>query len=291
MANILGVGSISGVIYKAENIVNGKVYIGQTTKSLRHRKNAHLATSRLDSGLKRNSLFMRAIRKYGTHNFKWEIIDSSNNHFELSSKEIFWIGYYEANNPSKGYNMTEGGEGTVGFTHKEETKDFISKLNTGRAKTEEWRQKHSKNMTGVNNPRTELDEKSVVNIKKLIINNRSNKEIATELGVSKYAVSRIRTGKTFSEIEVEGFTPKKSKRKTKKYLTSEQVIEILLLLIDDKYTLKEIGNVYGVGKHVVYQVKVRKTYSDVDIPDEIIEKYGKFMKAKGFKKENDVWIA
>lgn len=48
------------LIYKATNNINGKIYIGQTTKTLEERKKYHKRDSkRIDN------LFYRAIRKCG----------------------------------------------------------------------------------------------------------------------------------------------------------------------------------------------------------------------------------
>jgi len=54
------------VIYKITNIINGKIYVGKTTRSLKDRWNRHIydaLSNRLDTH------FSRAIRKYGPENF------------------------------------------------------------------------------------------------------------------------------------------------------------------------------------------------------------------------------
>ena len=49
-----------GIIYKITNKVNGKVYIGQTTKSLKKRWTEHVYTNPT-----RKYLLHKAIQKYG----------------------------------------------------------------------------------------------------------------------------------------------------------------------------------------------------------------------------------
>lgn len=101
---------MNNVIYKATNMVNGKVYIGLTTQGLKVRKRRHRGDAL--SG-KSNLVFHIAIRKYGWDNFKWEIIDTAERADELNDKEVYWISYYDSYR--NGYNSTLGGEGISGF--------------------------------------------------------------------------------------------------------------------------------------------------------------------------------
>lgn len=99
-----------GVIYKITNIINQKVYIGQTIQHINTRIRRHFRDA--SNGV--NTVFCKAIRKYGEDNFTWEIIDTATNFEELNQKEIYWI--YECNayvnlDGSNGYNMKIGGEG------------------------------------------------------------------------------------------------------------------------------------------------------------------------------------
>lgn len=89
------------LIYKATNIENGKCYIGQTTKTLEHRKREHL-----DSAKNPIFRFHRAIKMYGADKFIWEVIDTANTVDELNEKEGYWIEHYDSYN--NGYNDTKG---------------------------------------------------------------------------------------------------------------------------------------------------------------------------------------
>lgn len=62
------------IIYKCTNIINDKIYIGKTSKTLEWRMKIHKQSSSYD-----DSLFYRAIRKYGFEKFKWEIIKTCKN--------------------------------------------------------------------------------------------------------------------------------------------------------------------------------------------------------------------
>lgn len=96
------------IIYKATNVINGKVYIGQTTNTLEYRKSQHFRETRSEK--KKNSYFHNAIAKYGEENFIFEQIDSAANMDELNEKEQYWIQFYDSTNENFGYNLDSGGK-------------------------------------------------------------------------------------------------------------------------------------------------------------------------------------
>ena len=112
-----------GIIYCATNSVNGKRYVGQTTRTLKWRWRWHLHYSKIGS----RNLLHKAIRKYGVEVFAIEQIDSADSCEELNSKEILHIKRLASFGPG-GYNLTSGGEG--GFLRSEETRWKISEAKT-----------------------------------------------------------------------------------------------------------------------------------------------------------------
>ena len=95
-----------GYIYKITNTVNGKMYIGQTRRSIEERWKQHIRSSFSDSSFDKGP-FHLAIKKYGVDTFKVEQIEECNNE-ELNDRETYWIEYFDARH--KGYNITTGGE-------------------------------------------------------------------------------------------------------------------------------------------------------------------------------------
>ena len=96
-----------GIVYKAVNQINKKVYIGITSRSLKVRIREH-------NKIKKHSMtfaFSRAIQKYGKENFIWSVEFESGNYAELQQKEIELIKHYNGNS----YNLTDGGQGTLGL--------------------------------------------------------------------------------------------------------------------------------------------------------------------------------
>lgn len=95
------------LIYKVTNLVNNKIYIGQTTTSLNQRKKEHEYRALRGD---RNTYFYSALKSYGFDKFKWEILEENINFQDLNLREEYWINYYNSNNFEFGYNMTKGGD-------------------------------------------------------------------------------------------------------------------------------------------------------------------------------------
>lgn len=75
-----------GFIYKIENIVNRKLYIGSTTKTPNRRFTEHLCF--LNRGNHCNKHLQNAFNKYGCNSFKFEVLEKVNNFNNLPKKEF-----------------------------------------------------------------------------------------------------------------------------------------------------------------------------------------------------------
>jgi group I intron endonuclease len=123
-----------GIIYCATNKVSGKVYIGQTTKTIEQRIKTHLRDMK-----RLNSHFYSALRLYGKEGFIWKTIDSADTKQRLNEIEQYWIKFFEATNKNKGYNLTKGGTGGA-QTDKEVLKK-MSNASKGKHPSEETKKK------------------------------------------------------------------------------------------------------------------------------------------------------
>lgn len=94
------------VIYIATNLVNSKIYIGQTIHYKR-RIREHKCYAK--TGSKEKSPFHDAIKKYGFENFKFEILEECTPDL-LDEREKYWIEHKHSNNKTIGYNITDGGD-------------------------------------------------------------------------------------------------------------------------------------------------------------------------------------
>ena len=120
-------------IYKIENLVNGKVYIGQSV-DIKSRWNEHKWYSKAQTGYAYNYPLYRAFRKYGIDKFNFEIIEECVRE-ELNEREMYYIELYRSYiryEDSNGYNQTLGGEGGICKELSEEAKIKISEANKGR---------------------------------------------------------------------------------------------------------------------------------------------------------------
>lgn len=118
-----------GCIYKITNTINGKLYIGYTTRPIKERMRRHKTDD-----CKTETLLGRAINKYGWENFVYEVILEEEDKEKLLELEQYYIKKFNSLKPN-GYNMTIGGEKLYGennpfygHTHTEETKQKLSEL-------------------------------------------------------------------------------------------------------------------------------------------------------------------
>lgn len=118
---------ISG-IYKIENKINGKIYIGQSVDVFRRLKK-HLWDINKDN----NTYLARALNRYGIENFTYEIIEICSPE-ELDEKEINYIKQYHSyvNDPDGGgYNLNTGGGSNRGWSPTKETREKFAEMNKG----------------------------------------------------------------------------------------------------------------------------------------------------------------
>ena len=109
-----------GVVYKITNKLNGRSYVGKTTRSIEERFGEHARHKKF--------LVDKAICKYGRENFLVEVIEECETIEQLNEREIFWIAELNTKVPN-GYNLTDGGEGTL--NPSKETRAKMSAAQSG----------------------------------------------------------------------------------------------------------------------------------------------------------------
>ena len=185
-------------IYLVQNMENGKVYVGKTSKTLEERWTKHLQCARQGVPY----YFYNAIRKYGPSIFVIRLLCSVEEEKYSGDLEKKYILLFQSHRPENGYNSTLGGEGV---TPNEETKQKIRISNTGQKRSEEARKNMSIALSGTNSPNygRRLSEKHKQNIarahtknipleeiEKLYLSNHNLREIGSMFNVSASAISR-----------------------------------------------------------------------------------------------------
>lgn len=114
-------------IYKIENLVTKKVYVGFAIH-INDRWSTH--RSQLRDGLHHCEHLQRSYDKYGVDNFKYSILEECKEG-ELAIREHYWATLLKAHDRHFGYNIKPTSEdGKV--RHSEETKAKIGKAHKGR---------------------------------------------------------------------------------------------------------------------------------------------------------------
>jgi len=112
------------IIYCLTNTVNGKKYVGMTTKTLEYRVTGHFGNASHDSCM----YILRAIAKYGREAFVPSVLQECATFEEMVEAEKFWIAKFNTMDHTIGYNLTSGGEGTPGHNVSDTTRQLMSEF-------------------------------------------------------------------------------------------------------------------------------------------------------------------
>jgi len=123
-----------GYIYKTINLINNKIYIGQ--------KRGKFDKNYYGSG----KILNKSIKKYGTNNFKVELLCECKDRMELDKKEKYYIKKFNSSITFGNYNIANGGHGGNGMEGKTYEECF------GESKAKQIKEKQSENRTGEKNP-------------------------------------------------------------------------------------------------------------------------------------------
>lgn len=116
------------LVYSHTNKITGKIYIGITSKSPERRW-------RNGEGYIRCKHFYSAIQKYGWDSFEHSILLEGLTEKQAKNEEQKLIRKNKRLGIS--YNITDGGDGNVGWRMSNETKEKIAKAHSGKKLTEE----------------------------------------------------------------------------------------------------------------------------------------------------------
>lgn len=118
-------------IYRIQNIINGKVYIGYT-KTPEQRFKTH--KNSINRKQNNKTVLTLAFKKYGVENFSFDVIYQSLDAYHTKNiMESYFINEYNSHvDFGNGYNMTGGGDGMI--NPSKETLYKIGSANRGKTR-------------------------------------------------------------------------------------------------------------------------------------------------------------
>ena len=210
-------------LYKITNLINGKIYIGQSVHPQRRWiEHCNKANTKTD-----NYPIHLAIAKYGKENFSFEIIEWTEN---FDKREIELIKQYNSLCPN-GYNLARGGNSLAlcGELHPRNTvsnevlikvikelqlnnlsdREIAKEYNLTDKVVADINHGYSHRQENIHYPirekrgKQKLTKEQVQEIKSLLqFSNLSYSEIGSKFGVTKSNIYHINTGRTFKEEKI-----------------------------------------------------------------------------------------
>lgn len=261
-------------VYRATNRVNGKAYVGITSKGASVRWREHVYNARTE----RVCPIHLAILKYGTDAFDVEVIETCLGYDMLRVREVYWIAKLRTRAP-RGYNLTAGGEGMFGYRTSDETKRKMSATKTGKKKSPEMRAKMreialnrppehlakiSAALTGRKIPRDVVEKVRKSNIGRTASPESIEKRMAKIRGMkhtpeSRANMSRAQIGRTFSP---------ESRLKIRDSLRSLTPEHAAIIKFDGLgLRQKDYAILFGVSPQMVNGIVKGRSYEEVTLDD------------------------
>jgi len=94
-------------IYIIRNLVNNKIYIGQS-KDIKRRWAEHKRKYKNESEREHSYLY-NAMRKYGISSFSFDVLEECDETI-LNEREIYYIDKFNSTDHNVGYNISPGGD-------------------------------------------------------------------------------------------------------------------------------------------------------------------------------------
>jgi len=212
-------------IYIIENKVNGKKYIGQSV-NIQSRRSKHFGE--LKRGTHHNGYLQNSYDKYGEENFVHYVVEYCDIDM-LDEREMHYILFFDTTNEQLGYNLDSGG-------------------NLNRKVSEITKEKQRMSSLGTN---SKLTVKDVEEIKKLLLTNLKQKEIADRFGVKLSTINKIAKCKNWTWVCPE-LNDKIIKAHSSKVRKKE---EIALELLNNNVPLKTIEKQIGISYQKLLKLK------------------------------------
>ena len=220
-----------GYVYYICNIVDERIYVG-STNNMRQRRNKHICLLKKNSH--HNLYLQRFYNKHGEDSIYFEIIyvgveyiAQEQYHIETNKKQLFNISM-DATRPG----------GWTGHKHTNETKRKLSEVRKGKG--------------------TKITNEKVIEIKKLLNEGITQKDIAKQFNVVESVVCGINRGKYWSNVDV----PAGETRENTKLSPND--VKKIKILLSQGMTCPDIARSFLVGRTTVQKIKSNKIWKHIN---------------------------
>lgn len=235
-------------IYAIRNILNNKVYIGQTSENFQRRYWHH--KWKLNNNCHDNEYLQNSWNKYGEDNFEYFVIEVVDDEDMLDDLEICYIEKYKSINLS--YNILNGGGGRRGIPMSSHAKAIIGEKNkkhmTGKTHSDTTKAKMSYARTGKKYTRykktTICNDDLIRQIKIDLIKGIKPSVVANKYNVSYKCINGIISNNTWSNIIVDGWEEFYNSRR-KSYRLKPEDHDVIRQLQKDGMTKHELADIYN----------------------------------------------
>lgn len=193
-------------IYQIRNLVNNKIYIGQTTMRFIKRYWHH--QQKLTENTHDNKHLQTAWQKYGPDNFVFEVLHVLKDGEDINKLEIDYIKAAHSDNGECGYNIQHGGQEKrlVSYISPEARKLVGAKNREhllGKKLSDTTKQHMCESAhRGEDNPSSKLSVSDVIEIKKMLRDGVSANSIGKKFNVSKQNILSIKHNKTQTHVTI-----------------------------------------------------------------------------------------
>jgi len=274
---------------------NDKLYIGKTDQSFKRRFWHH--QWKLEHNEHDNAYLQASFNKYGADSLIFGILYLKKDNDDLSQLEQEYIKQYDTYN--NGFNLTTGGDGTLGcvrdkefykqlgeknrqrmlgsklseetkqkmrasskhLSPTEENKQALSIYMSNRVVSDITRQKIREQNLGSKSKFAKLNEEQVLNIKKELLNGTSKKVLSEKYNVSFGAISSIANNRSWTHIKIDGWEEYMNKKKPKHFLTQEE-INRAKQMIAEGVSCSEIARQLKCYSSTINNIKAGKYHKD-----------------------------
>lgn len=266
-------------VYMHTNKINGKKYIGITSLN-----------TKIRWGLKgqgyKTQYFKRAIDKYGWDNFEHEILFNNLEEKIAKEKEIELIAKYKTKDKQFGYNLTDGGDGTVGVILSDKARENMRIAHIGQVawnkgikgiytsektrdiRIQQWKNEDYRNKQTI----AHMGNKQSEETKKKISKNNRNSKIVYQIDIDG---NIIKEWNSYAEICRQFVNSKGNHRKR---LSKENIFyDGYIWIQKEKYIKEEVFLIIDKIKNGINVNKMTRGKNSNKNKNKIIEKYDKNM--------------